>query len=961
MRSTRLASIVPLLLITGTAFAAAPPGQVKAEDIRLAELHGPARILRDVDGMPHVDAFDEHDALFLQGWLQAQDRLFQIDVLRRTARGTLAELLGPAALPSDVELQVIGLGRAAQRSLDAYSPEVRAGMQAYADGVNAWVARNPLPAEYAALEITKFEKWTVLDGVAIGKALAFQLSFDLDDAATTAFETYRAVFGDGTALELFFEDLYRSQPFDLASSVPDSAGSSGAMSKATASGSAKAAVRMAPAVDPDAARLLRQYRSRAEKVPFLKSALNRRDQQIGSNEWAVAGWRTKDGRAIVANDPHLSLDLPATFYPIHLTTKKEGLDTIGESVTGTPWVVLGQNQYVAWGETTTGFDVTDTYLEQLTPDPSSPTGISTVYMGQLEPVVALPLSFKVNARNGLADGPDTIVPVANGVPTSVFIVPRRNNGPIVAQLAGGKAISIQYAGFSGTREFETFRRLNYARNLTEFKVALQYFDVGSQNFIYGDIEGNIGYFTTGEVPLREDLQQGFVNGAPPWFIRDGQGGNEWLRYSGNDQTNGTGYAAIPFEELPQVVNPTNGFVVNANNDPAGVTLDNEPLNQLRPGGGLYFLGYTFDLGTRAGRITEALKERLDHGKVDRKDMQAIQADVTLLDAEVLAPYLVQAFDNAALPAAPAALKALAADPRVAEAVGRIRNWDHTTPTGVQSGYDASDVDGKLSPPSAGEIQSSIAATIYSVWRGQMIRNTIDAVLDGVGAQAGFGPGEFPRPGSGESMKALKHLIERNGIGVSGINFFPVPGISDAAQRRDITLLANLQLSLDRLAGNAFAAAFGNSANQADYQWGKLHRIVFDDVLRSPYGSIPGLTPGFPPSFGGLKGLATDGGFGVVDASSHDPRAQNLNDFMFGGGPNRRYVGTPGSVKGSIEAESALPGGVSGVVGSEFYASLLGRWLTNDTYPFRLKTGEIMQDLHSQQMFKPAAPGKGNGN
>jgi penicillin G amidase len=727
MRSKRWASLALCLLVAGTSFAGSPPGQVKAVDIRLPELHGPARILRDVDGMAHVEAFDEHDALFLQGWLQAEDRLFQIDVLRRTAQGTLAELLGAAALPSDAELRVIGLGRAAQRSLDAYSPAVKAGMQAYADGVNAWVARNPLPPQYAALEITRFEKWTALDGAAIGKALAFQLSFDLDDGATTAFETYRAVFGTATATKLFFEDLYRSQPFSLASSVPDSGGSGGAAAAASVGKGGKgASALMAPAFDPDAARLLQQYRSRAEKVPFLQGVLNRRDNQIGSNEWAVAGWRTKDGRAIVANDPHLSLDLPATFYPIHLKTRKDGLDTIGESVTGTPWVVLGQNQYITWGETTTGFDVTDTYLEQLAPDPSSPSGLSTVYMGRLEHVVELPLSFKVNARNGLADGPDTVVPVTSSVPRSVYIVPRRNNGPIVAQLAGGKAISVQYAGFSGTREFETFRRLNFARNLTEFKAALQYFDVGSQNFIYGDIEGNIGYFTTAEVPLREDLEQGIVNGAPPWFIRDGQGGNEWLRYTGNDKTNGTGYAAIPFEQLPQVVNPVNGFVVNANNDPAGVTLDNNPLNQPRPGGGIYYLGYTFDLGTRAGRITEALEARLAQGKVDRADMKALQADVTLYDAQVLAPYLLQAFDNAALPGAPAALQAIAADPRVAEAIARIRGWDHTTPTGLQSGYDASDVDGQRMPPTAAEVERSIAATIYSVWRGQMIRNTIDA-------------------------------------------------------------------------------------------------------------------------------------------------------------------------------------------------------------------------------------------
>ena len=207
-------------------------------------------------------------------------------------------------------------------------------------------------------------------------------------------------------------------------------------------------------------------------------------------------------------------------------------------------------------------------------------------------------------------------------------------------------------------------------------------------------------------------------------------------------------------------------------------------------------------------------------------MQAIQADVTLLDAEVLAPHLLQAFDNAALATAPAALKALAADPRVMEAVARIRHWDYTTPTGVQSGYDSSDVDGTLLPPAAAEVERSVAATIYSVWRGQMIRNTIDAVLDGVGAQAGFAPGEFPRPGSGESMKALKHLVERNGIGVSGINFFPVPGIADAAQRRDITLLANLQRSLDRLAGEAFAGAFGRSTEPGGLRLGQAapHRV-----------------------------------------------------------------------------------------------------------------------------------------
>ena len=152
-------------------------------------------------------------------------------------------------------------------------------------------------------------------------------------------------------------------------------------------------------------------------------------------------------------------------------------------------------------------------------------------MGTLEHVIPIPVTFKVNLMDGLGNGADTIValPPGGGIPAAVLTIPRRNNGPIVADLGGGKVISVQYTGFSGTRELETFRLLNHASNLEEFKTALQYFDVGSQNFIYGDIEGNIGYFTTSEVPLREDLQASTVNGSPPWFIRNGQGGNEWLK------------------------------------------------------------------------------------------------------------------------------------------------------------------------------------------------------------------------------------------------------------------------------------------------------------------------------------------------------------------------------------------------------------------------------------------------
>ena len=175
---------------------------------------------------------------------------------------------------------------------------------------------------------------------------------------------------------------------------------------------------------------------------------------------------------------------------------------------------------------------------------------------------------------------------------------------------------------------------------------------------------------------------------------------------------------------------------------------------------------------------------------------------------------------------------------------------------------------------------------------------------------------------------------------------------EAGQRRDFVLLKSLADALDLLAGPAFAPAFHGSTNQADYRWGRLHRIVFDAVLGPP-ASIPGSTPGFPPSFPDLDGLAVDGGFGVVDASSHSARAADAEAFRFGSGPNRRYVGSPGTAPGSIDADTILAGGNSGVLGDKFYANLLGRYLTNETYPLRTDRSEIMRKADSVLRFRPA--------
>ncbi|MGZ3459306.1 MAG: penicillin acylase family protein [Archangium sp.] len=281
----------------------------------------------------------------------------------------------------------------------------------------------------------------------------------------------------------------------------------------------------------------------------------------------------------------------ATPYPLHL--RAGSLDVAGSGFAGVPSVVLGHNRRIAWGATTNPLDVTDTYSEVVVSDSSSPSGLSTVYQGRQEHVLAIPETFRVN-RRGTGTDDLVVVPPGEGVPAATLLVPRRNGGPILElDLAAGRALSVQYTGFSATRELDAFLRFDEARNLDDFRAALQSFDVGPQNFAYADIDGNIAYFTSAEMPLREDLEAGHIIGLPPAFIRNGTGGNEWLPVSTPLPGQAVPYEILPPEEMPHLLNPPAGWFVNANNDPIGTTLDDDPFNQLRPTGGIYYLDYGY--------------------------------------------------------------------------------------------------------------------------------------------------------------------------------------------------------------------------------------------------------------------------------------------------------------------------------------------------------------------------------
>lgn len=917
------ALLIAVLLLVALPLAA----QIDPVNGKLTKLPGmlqPGMITREASGIPHIFAFNAPDMHFLNGWVHAQDRLWQMDTLRHIASGTMAELVGTPGLSTDVQLRTFGLRRAAEASLSKLSPEARGALESYAAGVNAYLAMHPqLPPEYSLLEITKLEPWTPADSLAIGKLLAFQLSFDIDDidrtVALISYQTAGKIVGfDGT--KLFFADTWRSAPFSSAATIPDATGTGG---KLPLRGNAYDI----SSIRPETLELAKRFADSARDVQALATAFGA-DAKAGSNEWAVAPKNTTTGAALLANDPHLALSTPPNFYPISL--RAGSTNVAGMGFPGVPFVIQGQNEHIAWGSTVHPMDVTDIYQEQLVPSATSPSGFAAIYKGAPEAVQAIPQVFRANQPgNGKSDDL-VVVPASASIPAATLIVPR--HGPIIQlDQKTGVALSIQYVGFYPTRELEAFMRIDQATNVDQFREALQYFDVGSQNFAYADTQGNIAYFTSGELPLREDLQAMTVTGAPPFFIRNGGGGNEWIPATGTlPATQSIPYQILPYAEMPQVVNPANGWFVNANNDPIGQTLDNDPLNTPRAGGGLLYLNPGYD-GVRAGRITQLMRQKLAAGKVSAEDMKAIQADTVLLDAEVFVPYITAALANAKASGANATLAALGASPAVNAAVARLASWNFTTPTGIVTGYDASDVNGALSAPSQAEIDASVGATIYSAWRSRFLANTMDAVLKAL---------TVPLPPAQQAVAALRYQLENftttQGRGASGLNYFNVTGVDDPAARRDIVILKSVADALELLSSDAFAPAFEKSTNLDDYRWGKLHRIVFSHILGNlyspgaPYGPLP------LPSVVTLPGVATDGGLWTVDVANHNARAATPDGFMFTNGPNRRYVGELSAA--GVNGQSSLPGGVSGVYNSPWFTNLLMLWLTNDTFPVTADRG-----------------------
>ena len=1034
---------VALLCAVARAHAAGVTDLPVAQTLTFAQLGAPVDVVRDQYGVPHIYASTLNDAAFALGHLQASERMFQMDMFRRIPSGTVSEVLGfpdfktgpdlahatdppfPGNISNvtqDLFLQSFGLRRAAEDSFNAMSPNVQSVLQSYADGVNEWItfanATGNLPPEYAKLSITQIAPWVPVDSVVFGKLQAFQLSFDFDDGLTADLENVTAALGTPTGTTAFYQDLARSQPAENAFTVPDASNApipltgvsvqkAVMLAKAAASRDARAlsapAERRGKAAaatrrQPDKAQQRAMAAARKETITRARDFIAKLMEQpmmreirergtVGSNEWAVDGTVTDTGNPIYANDPHLGLGSPSTFYELHINTKDRGgnLNVTGIGFAGAPGVVQGHNESIAWGSTTNPTDVTDWYLEDMFTDAFGT--LYSRYLGSPEAVTQLPLKVKVNVENGneppgiervvLAGAmnvPATVINgvvdvtklLANFVPPRVLIVPR--HGPIFPQtltipfarspgnpfLANqtGSALSIKFTGLYPTRELETFFMWNEATNLAQFKAGLQLFDFGSQNWGYADTAGNIAYFATGEFPIREDIDAGAVSGNPPWLIRNGTGGNEWKALGGpQPPEQAVPYAVVPPAEVAQIENPPAHFWVNANNDPVGNTADNDPLDEALSGTG-HYLSPGYD-EFRAARITELIRTELriidppppgtpaGDGVISFADMQRMQADVNQLEARRLAKYFVTAVDNAGLSGAPPELSSLI-NARITDARSRLASWTYNTPAGF-------DTPGDPGAPSAQDLVDSVATTIYNVAVGQLMTRTFDATLAASGVDY--------RQGTTEGLRGLMRLLDKvpfTGIGASGLDFFDDPSVSlPAANERDILLVKSLQAALDLLAGASFTNAYAGSTNVDDYLWGKVHYVIFQSFIDGDLNGTlingggafsipPQPAVGFPP------GKPANGARFTVDVANFGLRPTSETGLQFGSGPNRRSVVEMKA--GAITAKNVIPGGEDGVVGRPHYGDQVDLWLSNQYHDTYLYTADVVASAESREAY-----------
>ncbi|MGW6957674.1 penicillin acylase family protein [Streptomyces chartreusis] len=584
--------------------------------ITLKGLSGPVDVKRDNYGIPQIYASSDEDLFMAQGFVQAQDRFWEMDVRRHMTSGRLSEMFGKSQVDNDEFLRTLGWDRIAKQEYDkTLSASTKKYLQAYAAGVNAYLDgkdNKDISLEYAALGFTndyKPGKWTPVDSVAWLKAMAWDLRGNMQDEVDRALMTSR--LGPKEIADLYPQYPYsRNKTIVQAGQYDEVTKTFGSTGSAAGTGSSAGGT-AGTGTSSGTAGLQGQLAGLQEVLDDLPTAVGVNGNGIGSNSWVVGGQYTITGKPLLANDPHLSASLPSVWYQMGLhcraVSSKCQYDVSGYTFAGMPGVVIGHNQNISWGMTNSGVDVTDLYLEKL-------SGDGYLYDGKTVPFTTRQETIKV----------------AGGSPKKI-VVRETNNGPLLSDRSDelvkvgrkatvdtaapdrgdGYGIALRWTALDPGTTMDAVFAMDKAKNWTDFRAAAALFDVPSQNLIYADTENHIGYTLPGRIPTRPQGYDGSVP-APGWDAK-----SRW-----------TGY--IDDDELPYEYDPARGYIVTANQ--AVVDKAKYP----------YTLTTDWGYGARSQRINDLIQSKIDDGgKISTDDMRQMQLDNSSEIAKLLVPKLLK--------------------------------------------------------------------------------------------------------------------------------------------------------------------------------------------------------------------------------------------------------------------------------------------------------------------------------
>ncbi|HEU4945658.1 MAG TPA: penicillin acylase family protein [Kribbella sp.] len=564
--------------------------------IELPGLDADVEVVRDVNGIPQIYADRPGDLFAAQGYVHAQDRFFEMDFRRHVTSGRLAELFGASALDTDKFVRTLGWRRVAEKELGLLAPATRQYLDDYARGVNAYLDQHSgsgLSLEYAVLSLkgTEYrpEPWTAADSLAWLKAMAWDLGGNMDE------EIARANLA-ATLPTKQIETLYPTYPYERNEPILASAAVVDGNFTAT---STRTEARRG-ALDPALVKALDGVSKAAEGLPALLG----RGDGIGSNSWVVSGEHTTTGKPLLANDPHLGATMPGVWSQVGLHCNKLGaacpFDVSGFSFSGLPGVVIGHNNSISWGFTNLDPDVTDLYLEKL-------RGSGALYGDKVEPMKLRTEVFKVAGRD--TDEKITVRETRHGPLISDVGDDQREVGELAAKAKGkdeeAYGVAIRWTALTPGRTADALFAIDRAQDWSSFRAAARQFEVPSQNLVYADREGHIGYQAPGRVPIRSVGSGNWP--APGWDPK-----HKW-----------TGY--IPFDAMPSEFDPADGIIVTAN-------------QAVTPKSYSYDLTDSWDYGYRSQQILDRIRA-VD--KLDVNAMASIQLDTKNRNAELLTPYLLR--------------------------------------------------------------------------------------------------------------------------------------------------------------------------------------------------------------------------------------------------------------------------------------------------------------------------------